>query len=85
MQFYWYSQQFTPCPPYSDAHAVCSFVDVDILMAACSAVFLTFHTLSCDVLSNIIRKLNKTTCVLEKIPTKLLMSYLLLSILFYIL
>ena len=53
-----------------------SFVDIDILMPACTAVFDTFHPLSCDVLSSLIRKLNKTTCVLDLFPTKLLMSHL---------
>ena len=38
--------------------------------------FDTFHPLSCDVLSSLIRKLNKTTCVLDPFPTKLLMSHL---------
>ena len=38
--------------------------------------FDTFHPLSCDVLSGLIRKLNKTTCVLDTFPTKLLMSHL---------
>ena len=49
-------------------------------MPACTAVFDTFHPLSCDVLSSLISKLNKTTCVLDPFPTKLLMSHL-----FYIL
>ena len=57
-----------------------SFVDIDTIMPACTAVFVTFHPLSCDVLSSLIRKLNKTTCVLDPFPTKLLMSHL-----FYIL
>ena len=52
------------------------FVDIDIIMPACTAVFDTFHPLSCDVLSSLIRKLNKTTCVLDPFPTKLLMSRL---------
>ena len=39
-------------------------------------VFDTFHPLSCDVLSSLISKLNKTTCVLDPFPTKLLMSHL---------
>ena len=42
---------------------VYSFVDIDLIMPACTAVFDTFHPLSCDVLSSLIRKLNKTTCV----------------------
>ena len=45
-------------------------------MPACMAVFDTFHLLSCDVLSSLISKLNKTTCVLDPFPTKLLMSHL---------
>ena len=45
-------------------------------MPTCTAVFDTFHPLSCDVLSCLISKLNKTTCVLDPIPTKLLMSRL---------
>ena len=45
-------------------------------MPACSAVFDSFHPLSCDVLSSLIRKLNNTTCVLDPFPTKLLMSHL---------
>ena len=45
-------------------------------MPACTTVFDTFHPLSCDVLSSLIRKLNKTACVLDPFPTKLLMSYL---------
>ena len=53
-----------------------SFVDIDIIMHACTAVFETFHPLSCDVLSSLIRKLNKTTCVLDPFPTKLSMSHL---------
>ena len=55
---------------------VYSFVDIDIIMPACTAVFDTFHPLSCDVLSSLIRKLNKTTRVLDPFPTKLLMSHL---------
>ena len=43
-------------------------------MPACMAVVDTFHPLSCDVLSSLIRKLNKTTCVLDPIPTELLMT-----------
>ena len=55
---------------------VYSFVDIVIIMPACTAVFDTFHPLSCDVLSSLISKLNKTTCVLDPFPTKLLMSHL---------
>ena len=47
------------------------FVDIDIIMPACTAVFNTFHPLSCDVLSSLIRKLNKnyqSTCVLDPFP-----------------
>ena len=50
--------------------------NIDIIMPACTAVFDTFHPLSCDVLSSLISKLNKTTCVLDPFPTKLLMSHL---------
>ena len=53
-----------------------SFVDIDIIMPVCTAVFDTFHPLSCDVLSSLISKLNNTTCVLDPFPTKLLMSHL---------
>ena len=53
-----------------------SFVDIDIIMPACTAVFDTFYPISCDVLSSLIRKLNKATCVLDPFPTKLLMSHL---------
>ena len=59
---------------------VYSFVDIDIIIHACTAVFETFHPLSCDILSSLIIKFNKTTCVLDPFPTKLLMSHL-----FYIL
>ena len=38
--------------------------------------FDTFHPLSCDVLTSLISKLNKTNCVLDPFPTKLLMSHL---------
>ena len=55
---------------------VYSFVDIDLIMPACTSVFDTFHPLSCDVLSSLISKLNKTTCVLDPFPTKLLMSHL---------
>ena len=48
----------------------------NIIMPACTAVFDTFHPLSCDVLSSLIRTLNKTTCVLDPFPTKILMSHL---------
>ena len=40
-----------------------SFVDIDIIMPTCTAVFDIFHPLSSDVLSSLISKLNKTTCV----------------------
>ena len=52
------------------------FVDIDIIMPACTAVFDIFHPLSCYVLSSLISKLNKTTCALDPFPTKLLMSHL---------
>ena len=47
---------------------VYSFVDIDIIMPACTAVFDTFHPLSRDVVSSLISKLNKTTCVLDPFP-----------------
>ena len=53
-----------------------SFVDIDIIMPVCTTVFDTFQPLSCDVLANIIHKLNRTTCGLDTFPTKLLMSHL---------
>ena len=53
-----------------------SFIHKDIIMLVCTYVFDTFHPLSCDVLSSIIQKLNKITCVLDPFPTKLLMSNL---------
>ena len=59
---------------------VYSYIDIDIIMSACTAIFDTFHPLSCDVFSSLISKLNKTTCVLDPFLTKLLMSHL-----FYIL
>ena len=58
---------------------VYSFVDIDIIMPACTAVD-TFHPLSCDVLSSLISKLNKTTCVLVPFPTKVLMSILVVEL-----
>ena len=45
-------------------------------MPACTAVFDKIHPLSCDGLTSLIRKLNKTTCVLDPFPTKLLMCHL---------
>ena len=36
---------------------VYAFVDIDIIMPACTAVFDTFYPLSCDVLSSLISKL----------------------------
>ena len=42
-----------------------SFDDIDIVMPVCTAVFYSFHPLSCDVLSSIGRILNKTTYVLD--------------------
>ena len=53
-----------------------SFVDLDIIMPVCTAVFDTFQPLSCDVWASIIHKLNRTTCWLDPFPTKLLMSHL---------
>ena len=45
-------------------------------MSVCTVVFDTFQPLSCDVLASIIHKLNRTTCVLDPFPTKLLMFHL---------
>ena len=42
-----------------------SFVDIDIIMPVSTAVFDTFQPISCDVLSSIIYKFNKTTCGLD--------------------
>ena len=36
-----------------------SFVDFDQIIPVCTTVFNTFHPLSCDILSNLIHKLNK--------------------------
>ena len=55
---------------------VYSFVDIDIIMPACTAIVNAFHPLSCDVLSSLIRKFKKTTCELDPFTTKLLMSHL---------
>ena len=55
---------------------VYSFVDIDIRMPACTAVFDTFHPLFCDVLSSTIHKLNITTCVIDPFPTKVLTPHL---------
>ena len=52
-------------PPLEACLPVYSFVDIDIIMPVCTAVFDTFHPLSCDGLSSLIRKLNRTTCVLD--------------------
>ena len=52
-----------------------SFVDIDTIMPGYTAVFDTFHSLSCNVLSSIIRKLHKTTCVLDPFLTKWLISH----------
>ena len=46
-----------------------SFVDIDKIMPVCSAAFDTFQPLSCDILSSIINKLNKTTSVLDPFST----------------
>ena len=53
-----------------------SFVDIHIIILVCTAVFDTFQSLSCDVLSGIIHKLNRTNCGLDPFPTKVLMSHL---------
>ena len=53
---------------------VYSFVDIDIIMPACTTVFDTFHPF--PVMFCLIHKLNKTTCVLDPFPTTLLISHL---------
>ena len=53
-----------------------SFIDIYIIMPVCTTVVDTFRTPYCDVLSSLIQKLNKTTCVLDPFPTKLLMSHI---------
>ena len=53
-----------------------SFVDIHIIISVCAVIFDTFQPISCDVLSSIIHKLNRTTCGLDPFPTKLLMSQL---------
>ena len=53
-----------------------SFVDIDTIMPVCNAVFDTFQPLSCDGLASTTHKLNRTTCVSDPFPTKLLMSHL---------
>ena len=55
---------------------VYSFVNIDIIMLVCPAVFDTFQPLYCDVLSSIINKLNRATCGLDPFPANLLMSHL---------
>ena len=51
-----------------------SFVDIDIIMHVC--VFDTIQALSCDVVSTIIHKLNRTTCGSDHFLTKSLMFQL---------
>ena len=53
-----------------------SCVDIDRIMPACTAVFDTFQILSCYVLSGIICKLNKTTCVKDPFTPKFLIFHL---------
>ena len=55
---------------------VYSCVDIDIIILVCTAIFDTFQPSSGDVLPSLIRKLNKTTCILHPFPTKLLMPHL---------
>ena len=49
---------------------------IDIIVYVYTAVFDTCQSLFCDVVSSIINKFNKTTCVLDPFPTKLLISHL---------
>ena len=53
-----------------------SFVDIDIIMPVCTAVFDTCVPLSCDVLTSNIHKLNRTTCRSDPFPTKCLISHI---------
>ena len=55
------------------------------IMPVCTAVFDTFQPISCDVLSSIIHKLNRTTCGLDFQQNDWCLAYLLLSILCYVL
>ena len=64
------------CPLLEPCLPAYSFVDIDIIMPVCTAVVDTFQPISCDVLSSIIYKLNRSTCGLDPFPTKLLMSHL---------
>ena len=64
------------CPLLEPCLPAYSFVDIDIIMPVCTAVVDTFQSISCDALSSIIYKLNRSTCGLDPFPTKLLMSHL---------
>ena len=53
-----------------------SFVNIDIILSVCTDVFDTYQPLSCDVLWSNIHKLNRTTCGLYPVQTKLVMYHL---------
>ena len=53
-----------------------SFTDIDSIMPNCDIIFDHFEQLTRDDLMKIISVMNKTTCVSDSFPTKLLMSYL---------
>ena len=53
-----------------------SFTDIDSIMPNCDIIFDHFEQLTRDDLIKIISVMNKTTCVSDPFPTKLLMSHL---------
>ena len=53
-----------------------SFTDIDSIMSNCDIIFDHFEQLTRDDLMKIISVMNKTTCVSDPFPTKLLMSHL---------
>ena len=52
-----------------------SFTDIDSIMPNCDIIFDHFEQLKRDDLMKIISVMNKTTCVSDPFPTKLLMSH----------
>ena len=53
-----------------------SFTDIDSIMPNCDIIFDHFEQLTRDDLMKIISVMNKTTCVSDPFPTKLLMTHL---------
>ena len=53
-----------------------SFTDIDSIMPNCDIIFDHFEQLTRDDLMKIISVMNKTSCVSDPFPTKLLMSHL---------